>query len=77
MSLDIAIREHSPLLRMSPSIIPRRLRKLGARSIDYFDVGYIADAITIWGNTDDRAILLMEIDVVAFKSSLPTSLEIP
>jgi len=77
MSLDIAIREYSPLLRMSPAIIPCRLRKLGTRPINCFDVGYITDAIMIWGNTDDRAILLMEIDVVVLKLSFATSVKIP
>lgn len=77
MSFDIPVGKNGPLSGMLPSIIPSRLGEAGPSSVDCLDRRGIADAVVIWSNAHDWAVLIVQTNVVMLKLAISDPVEIP
>lgn len=62
---------------MLPPLIPGGLGKLGPRPVDSLYSRGIADAVMVRGNTDHRAVFLVEGDVFTLEMGVTHATEVP
>lgn len=79
MSLDIPIRKKRPPIRigMLPSFIPVRLGEFRPCSIYRLHDAKIADAVVVRGYTHDRAIFLVQSDILLLEMTVADLVEVP
>ena len=74
VSMSVTFPLYNPLL---PAVVPIALPELCSYAVDLLHCSWVADAIVIWRDANNPAMLLVQLDVVLLEMTFGYSVSIP